>query len=29
MLLEEAIEGYVAAISNFVPENLCKDVVEV
>ena len=28
-LLEEAIEGYVAAISNFVPEDLCKDVVEV
>ena len=27
--LNEAIRGYVAAVSNFVPENLLKEVVEV
>ena len=27
--LKEAIRGYVAAVNNFVPENLLKEVVEV
>jgi predicted RNase H-like HicB family nuclease len=27
--LDEAIRGYVAAVSNFVPENLLEEVVEV